>query len=547
MINATRPMKRWLFRALLPVMIGALASIAQAKATSGDTDSADSEQHASIGHHHLHLHQESHGDKNQLFSVGSDAVLPAGKHADSVVSILGSAISEGDADSVVSVLGETRVTGPLTDSAVAVFGNLYIDSKIDGDAVAVLGNVELGPHAEIGGDVVAIGGALHRDEDAIVHGEAQTVLGARFGGFEWVKPWFRHCLLYGRPLALVPGVGWAWTLSLIFLALYVLCALLFRPSITHCVQTLESHPGQCIVAALLATLLSPIVITLLCITVIGIAAVPFLIAGIVIAGLFGKAVLLAWIGQRILGRPQSGPVSHPAFAVLLGGVIVLALYVVPVLGFIVYKVLGLLGLGVVVYALLRAARERRAGAVGRESIAAAAMSTPAVPGAIAEGGANAGSAAAGVGATTTTPSAEPPSPAPTPATAAASAAIMPLAGFWIRMTALLLDALMIGIVIGVFHHKFDVELLLLAAYGAVMWKLRGATIGGIVFDLQIVRQDGQPIDWLTAIVRALSCFLSLAIAGLGFIWIAFDGDKQAWHDKIAGTLVVRTSKRVSLK
>jgi uncharacterized RDD family membrane protein YckC len=79
-----------------------------------------------------------------------------------------------------------------------------------------------------------------------------------------------------------------------------------------------------------------------------------------------------------------------------------------------------------------------------------------------------------------------------------------------------------------------------------MWKLRGATIGGIVFDLQVVRQDGQPIDWVTAIVRALSCFLSLAPAGLGFIWIAFDGDKQAWHDKIAGTVVVRTSKRVSL-
>jgi uncharacterized RDD family membrane protein YckC len=33
---------------------------------------------------------------------------------------------------------------------------------------------------------------------------------------------------------------------------------------------------------------------------------------------------------------------------------------------------------------------------------------------------------------------------------------------------------------------------------------------------------------------------------LGFLWIALDTDKQAWHDKIAGTLVVRTTKRVSL-
>jgi uncharacterized RDD family membrane protein YckC len=50
------------------------------------------------------------------------------------------------------------------------------------------------------------------------------------------------------------------------------------------------------------------------------------------------------------------------------------------------------------------------------------------------------------------------------------------------------------------------------------------------------------MNWETAIVRALGCFLSLAIAGLGFIWIAFDGAKQAWHDKIAGTVVVRVPR-----
>ena len=75
---------------------------------------------------------------------------------------------------------------------------------------------------------------------------------------------------------------------------------------------------------------------------------------------------------------------------------------------------------------------------------------------------------------------------------------------------------------------------MLAAYGAVMWKLRGSTVGGIVFDLRVVRLDGRAVDWETAIIRALSCFLSLAVAGLGFIWIAFDANSQAWHDKIAG-------------
>jgi uncharacterized RDD family membrane protein YckC len=114
------------------------------------------------------------------------------------------------------------------------------------------------------------------------------------------------------------------------------------------------------------------------------------------------------------------------------------------------------------------------------------------------------------------------------------------------MGALLLDLLLVGILMSALNHTHDLELLVLAAYGAAMWKLRGATVGGIVFDLQVVRLDGRPVDWETAIVRALSCFLSLAVAGLGFIWIVFDPNNQAWHDKIAGTVVVRVAKGAPL-
>ncbi len=79
-----------------------------------------------------------------------------------------------------------------------------------------------------------------------------------------------------------------------------------------------------------------------------------------------------------------------------------------------------------------------------------------------------------------------------------------------------------------------------------MWKLRGTTIGGIIFGLKVARLDDRPVDWATAIVRALACFLSLAVVGLGFFWVAFDDEKQSWHDKIAGTVVVRVPKGISL-
>jgi uncharacterized RDD family membrane protein YckC len=449
----------------------------------------------------------------------------------------------------VSVLGNTRVTGALSDSAVAVLGNTYIDSEIDGDAVAVLGNVELGPNARIGGDVVAVGGIVKRDPAAIIHGDVQSIAGS-VAGFGWLQPWIENCLYYGRPLAFAPGLGWAWRLALACLALYIGIALLFRPAVMRCVQTMEARPGMTVLAALLSLLAIPVLLVLLCITVIGIAAVPFILFALLCLGFFGKAVMLAWLGRRCIGEHTEGSRAHPAFAVLVGGLIVLVLYVVPVLGFVTFKLLGLMGLGVVVYTLVLTAQAHRAAkdagihspppapapapgpAPPPPSSAAASASTAqaaeAVPPASAVPPPGAGRPSSGPGAAAATP---------------AVTAALPRAGFWIRMAALLLDALLVGMVLGVLHHSHNLELVALAAYGAIMWKVRGATIGGTVFDLRVVRLDGRAVDWETAIIRALGCFLSLAVAGLGFFWIAFDPAKQAWHDKIAGTVVVRVGLR----
>ncbi len=472
-----------------------------------------------------------------VVSIGHDSTLAAGEHAESVVSIFGSSSSAGDAVTVVSIFGDTKVTGTALDAAVAIFGTTAIDGKVDGDAVAVFGNVELGPHAEIGGQVVSVLGTVRRDPAAIVHGGVQNIFAGDFGSLTGLRTWITHCLLYGRPLGLVPGIGWAWGLALGFLAFYVCLALLCRPAIDRCVQTFERQPGQTLLAAIVAMLLWPVLLILLCVTLIGIAAVPFVMAAIVCAVLFGKAVMLAWIGGRITG-PAGLKGGHPAFAVLVGGAVVLALYVVPVLGFLVYHLLGILGFGAVVYTLILAGRARQA-----------SKAEPAAPAGVSQ--ASIDTAAP----TSTAPTADEPAPAAPeePQTAAAPAApaassaqalpqataSMPRAGFWIRMAALLIDILLVGFAMSVLHEVVHLHLLVLAAYGAVMWKLRGSTVGGIVFDLKVVRVDGRAVDWETAIVRALGCFLSLAVAGLGFIWIAFDGANQAWHDKIAGTVVVR--------
>jgi len=540
----------------------ASAPAAPAPAADASDDSEDADRHAdwqdSLEEHHHRNRHRHHEHGNDVVNIGSDSDLASGQKADSVVSIFGSSTSDGEAGDVVSIFGDTRVTGEVHDNAVAVFGNTYIDGKIDGDAVSVLGNMQLGPHAEVGGDVATVGGTVQRDPAAIVHGNVQNVISTDFGGTGPIRTWIRHCLLYGRPLSLAPGLGWAWGLALTFLALYAVLALLFREGLTRCVQTFETQPGQSVLAALIAMLLTPVLVVLLCITVIGIPAVPFVLLALFCVALFGKAVMLAWVGRRVAGRHDAGPLSHPAVAVLIGGALVLVLYLVPVLGFLVYKLLGVLGLGAVVYTVILAARAHQAARTAPGGAGGAAArppgAGPAMSGAAPSASGPAMSDAASSGAAPTMSDAPPSSAAGAAgapgANAARSAAAqtppvtaaLPRAGFWIRMVALLLDIFLVGVLIGVLHHSHDLELVVLAAYGAMMWKLRGATVGGIVFDLQVVRLDGREIDWETAIVRALSCFLSLAVAGLGFIWIAFDGNHQAWHDKIAGTVVVRVAK-----
>jgi uncharacterized RDD family membrane protein YckC len=535
----------------------------------GDSDAREAQDRRSVEkyfdwdkdwrHPFRHLRSDRHTQGDDIVNFGHDSHLPAGRHADSVVSIFGSAISEGDAGDMVAILGNTKVSGHVQDSAVAVFGNVRIDGSVDGDVVAVLGSVALGPNAKVSGDVTAVGGAVIRDPAATVSGDVQSI-GGFTSGFDRLRPWVDHCLFYGRPLALAPGIGWAWALAFIFLALYVFLALLFRDAVSRCADTVETQPGMTLVAALLSILVIPIAIVLLCITVIGIAAIPFVVFGAFCAGWFGKAVMLAWLGRRVVGR--SGRLGHPAVAVLVGGLIVLVLYLIPVFGFLIYNILGLFGFGAVIYTLILAGRARRAsrpaavlpggpipaGPVPRAGAAAgpppaAAAGTATADAAATAAAATAAAAAAGerpaVGAA---PSAAPPPHFIDPAVAAT----LPRAGFWIRMVALLLDLLLVGILMSMLHHSSDLELVVLAIYGALMWKLRGSTVGGLVFHLQVVRVDGRPIDWETAIVRALSCFLSMVVAGLGFFWIAFDSGKQGWHDKIAGTAVVRVPRAVPL-
>jgi uncharacterized RDD family membrane protein YckC len=517
--------------------------------------------------------QDSDGWKGQsdrdIVNIAHNSLLPAGESAEDVVAIMGNSEVDGDvSDSAVAVMGNVTVNGTVgSGGAVAVLGNVYINGKVNGDVVAVLGNVRLGPQAVIGGQITEVLGSVERSPTAVIAGGTVGVLSGVFGDAEGLHAWFRDCLFYGRPLAPDLDVAWAWWLALAILALYILIAAVFQKGVRHCVQTLETHPGPSVLATIIAVLLMPIVLLALVMTVVGIAVIPLLWLALICATVFGRVVAIAWLGGRCLRSARRDTASPVALDVLLGGLIVLALYMVPVLGFFLYFLLGMFGFGAVIYALLLAARPVHAKPVsgGPNTGAGVPPNAGAPPGGehpAGTGGAGASppswtasaaadpSTASAFGESAAAAGSSPPPPPPyEPAGHTAHVldiATLPRAGFWIRMLALLIDLILVGVALSWVHHGGRGMLLMLATYGAIMWKLKGTTVGGIVCDLKVVRIGGGPLDWGIAIIRALGCFLSLVVCGLGFIWIAVDHDHQAWHDKIAGTVVVRVPKGVGL-
>jgi uncharacterized RDD family membrane protein YckC len=141
-----------------------------------------------------------------------------------------------------------------------------------------------------------------------------------------------------------------------------------------------------------------------------------------------------------------------------------------------------------------------------------------------------------------------------------SVASAPKAGFWIRFFALFVDGLIIGIpagiiigilvavvgkdATGVILVLYALYLIAVVAYFVYFWSQRdGQTIMNKALGIKVVKTDGSPITVGTGIVRYVGYLVDSIIFGLpiGYIWAAFDKDKQAWHDKIAGTYVIKTS------
>ncbi len=73
------------------------------------------------------------------------------------------------------------------------------------------------------------------------------------------------------------------------------------------------------------------------------------------------------------------------------------------------------------------------------------------------------------------------------------------------------------------------------------WRRFSATPGKILLKMEI--RDAKTLGDISiqqTVIRYIGYIVSLLPLCLGFIWIGFDKKKQSWHDKLAGTVVIKT-------
>ena len=447
--------------------------------------------------------------------------------------------AEDSAEAVVVIGGSARIYGRVRESVVVIGGSAVIEGEVREAVVAIMGNVRIGPRALVDKDVVSVGGQADILKGGIVHGHVQQVDIALpvFPKMKGMGDWVKYCVMEMRPLA--PQVRFVWIIAGIFALIYFLVALAFPRPVQVCVNELTNRPATTFLIGLLTKLLIPIIVLILAITGIGVFVIPFLVAAVFFGVIIGKVALLEGLGGAIGRAFGLQSTSQPLLAFLIGLVVLTLLYMIPIFGFVVYCVFAIWSLGTVTTAAFsRMRREKRIQPTQPPGFGIPmTASPPYAPVAPMQTTSGAGEQPLGSSlsaAVLTAPPVQPPLPA---------ALSHPRAGFWERMGAAFLDWALLCIPIALVGPFI---FLVALAYFAGMWTWKGTTIGGIVLKLQVVRYEGESLNFLVALVRALAAAFSALVLFLGFFWIGWDRDKQGWHDRIAGTVVVRLPRSMSL-
>lgn len=135
-------------------------------------------------------------------------------------------------------------------------------------------------------------------------------------------------------------------------------------------------------------------------------------------------------------------------------------------------------------------------------------------------------------------------------------------GFWPRVGASLIDTVLLMIIVLPLIHAiygpsywvsdsfvqgpadFLVSWVMPAIAVILFWIARQATPGKMAIGAKIVdASTGRAASAGQLVGRYFGYYVSVLPFCLGIFWVAFDDRKQGWHDKLAGTVVVRAKDR----
>jgi len=351
--------------------------------------------------------------------------------------------------------------------------------------------------------------------------------------------WLTGGLFWGR--VVVPGLGWIWGLLAITFVVYLAVALLFGPAVQKTGALLATRPAGSLFAGLIVLALAGPLSFLLAVSVVGLVAIPVLMFALVATAVIGKIGVIWWTGARLV--PESDSSSRLQFvrSVVLGFVLLTALYAVPILGLMTWATTSVLGLGAAALAISATYR--------RETPRAPTPSAPPVP----------PISPSPDLAFEPVPLAAPPVPYAPAAVAGprveslavdtAGLVALPRATLVDRAAAFALDLIIVFMAATLFsqflYPNWDNKFVMLfIAYRIGMWTWKGTTVGGIVGYQRLVRTNGEPVQFVDAFIRGLASILSFVVLGLGYLWVLKtpNPDKQTWHDIIAGTVVVKVPR-----
>lgn len=489
-------------------------------------DSGDSAK-ASLKLPGVKVEFSGHFDDTDIVRVFSDAKVTSGE----------------DVPNVVVVFGDARVDGHVHGRVVVVGGDLTLNGTVDQNVVVVCGSAKFGPHATVDEEAVVVLGELDQAPGAKVRGQTTEVNFVRFAPFlRNIGHWVKNGLLFGRPLP--PDNRLAWVVFGLHTLIYLLIALLLPKPVETCAAILRKNGGMAFVAGMVAMVMAGPLWVIVIASGIGLLLTPFLFCAVVGAILLGKTATFQFLGGQLFRLSPESPSRRWLLGTFVGMMLVGLLYMIPIFGLLLWGLLMTMSLGTVVLALLEAFRASRAERASRmpppRPLSSSAYAGPNPAGTSADG------QASPIDAEVVNGEAGPQSSAGRTAGgtyAAPEAMTLPRAGFWIRFSAAFLDFILL---IWILHFFNGFGVVMWGAYHVAMWRWKQTTVGGIVCGLKVVRLDGRPIDFATALVRAAASMFSVLPLFLGFFWAGWSAERQSWHDKIAGTTIVKTPRGVTL-